>query len=276
MQHNSVWLTPQYGSSYSSSLWVCKEILKVRDLAAFFLKVELGNGKNDLFWYDRWSSMGNLLTLLGPKVFIDLGIGETSTLRDFFLTHRRRRHRYPILNRVEYEIDQAKARYQPNAEDSYLWRVKENDYKRSFNTRTTRDLVRNSSPKVPWTKGIWFTHHCPKFGFIAWLALLDRLSTGDRTHHWNANLSTVCVLCNHQLETCCHLFFSCPYSKQYTIYGLWREGNERRHRGNSKPTSKLVKDIDKGIINQFSAIHLQGDSRYEEGLQLWFASRPKT
>lgn len=48
--------------------------------------------------------------------------------------------------------------------------------------------------------------------------MLDRLSTCDRVLRWNPAIDPVCVLCNQEVETRNHLFFSCTYSSS-----IWRK-----------------------------------------------------
>ncbi|XP_024013471.1 uncharacterized protein LOC112087777 [Eutrema salsugineum] len=213
MRESSIWLLPESNNPNLGS-WSWKQMMKRRHQAAEFLKVEIGNGRSTTFWYDNWSSMGPLLPLIGARGFIDLGIRRGDTVEDVILRHRRHRHRASILNRVEDEIEEAKSRYRGQDRDRFFWKIKEGTYKTHFNTKTTRDLIRLSSPKVPWVSVIWFQHNCPKFSFIAWLAQHNRLSTGDRMQHWSPNIQGVCSFCLHTLETRSHLFFSCPYSAQ--------------------------------------------------------------
>lgn len=70
---------------------------------------------------------------------------------------------------------------------------------------------------MEWYKGLWFKHHTPKFAFLAWLATLNRLSTGDRMVCWKNGTPAGCSLCSDPHETRNHLFFSCPFSAE-----IWR------------------------------------------------------
>ncbi|KAG5393051.1 hypothetical protein IGI04_023014 [Brassica rapa subsp. trilocularis] len=54
----------------------------------------------------------------------------------------------------------------------------------------------------------------PRFYFITWLAVLDRLSTGVRMRVWNVEQS--CVFCGEKDETRDHMYFACPY--MYTVW----------------------------------------------------------
>ena len=57
---------------------------------------------------------------------------------------------------------------------------------------------------------VWFAQAVPRFSFILWLAIKNRLSTGDRMRVWG--LQQECLLCGEKDETRYHLFFACPYS----------------------------------------------------------------
>ena len=54
----------------------------------------------------------------------------------------------------------------------------------------------------------------PRYGFISWLAIRDRLATGHRTRQWGQ--MQCCVYCGEPDETRDHLFFACPYT-----FTLW-------------------------------------------------------
>lgn len=67
-------------------------------------------------------------------------------------------------------------------------------------------------PPANWACGVWFSYATPKYAFITWLALLDRLSTMDRVKKWSPSVDDICVLCKNAGETRSHLFFECTYS----------------------------------------------------------------
>lgn len=90
--------------------------------------------------------------------------------------------------------------------DVTLWRRK-SGFKVVFSTNETWMLLRESYVQCSWARGIWFSMATPKFTFITWLAMLDRLSTMDRVSKWNQGVDTTCVLCNDATETRNHLFF---------------------------------------------------------------------
>lgn len=73
-------------------------------------------------------------------------------------------------------------------------------YKCWFSSKNTWNQVRRQGNIVEWSKLIWFSQAVPRYSFIAWLALRNRLSTGEPN------------------ESRDHLFFACPYS-----YTIWTE-----------------------------------------------------
>lgn len=66
----------------------------------------------------------------------------------------------------------------------------------------------------------------PKYSFIMWLALRNRLQTKDNLRF--LDIDDGCPLCGHGVETANHLFFLCPFSLQvWDVVRVWL-GLERR------------------------------------------------
>lgn len=61
---------------------------------------------------------------------------------------------------------------------------------------------------------IWFAQGVPRFAFIAWLAVRDKLATGARMANWGVTQG--CLFCDEPNETRDHLFFACPYT--FTVW----------------------------------------------------------
>lgn len=193
-----------------------RKLLKYKNLAKRFYKREVGNGRSTSFWHDCWSNMGDMWSITGARGVIDLGIQQQAVIDHVTEGRRRRRHRSVLLTTIENEIEELKQR-RSEEEDKGLWRLKNGQYKAKFSSRETWLQIRSQNNPVLWSKGIWFNHHTPKFAFITWLAINDRLSTGDRMKRWNNDVSDKCVLCETQSETKKHLFFSCKFSKEVWI-----------------------------------------------------------
>ena len=66
--------------------------------------------------------------------------------------------------------------------------------------RETWWQVRVEKPRCQWTQGVWFSQGIPKYSFITWLAMLDKLSTMDIVMKWSTGVDDTCVLCNNASE----------------------------------------------------------------------------
>ena len=106
-------------------------------------------------------------------------------------------------------------------EDVSLWR-RESGYKQEFSTHETWSILRVTKTQCSWSRVVWFSQATPKYAFMTWLALLNRLSTMDRVARWSQCADTICVLCKTAQETRDHLFFECSYSSQ--IWGSLVKG----------------------------------------------------
>lgn len=197
--------------------WMWRKMLKLREIEKRFYRMEIGNGRHVSFWYDNWSDIGVMIDLLGERGIIDLGIRKEATIDEaIWRFRRRRRHRYEILNTVEDNLDSVREKLRNDRDDISLWRGK-SGYKAYFSTKETWLNLRPNCVQLKWTRGVWFSMATPRFAFIVWLAMQNRLSTMDRVVRWSQGVDVKCVLCKNDGESRDHLFFKCAYSAQ-----LWR------------------------------------------------------
>ena len=187
-----------------------RKLLKYRDIAKDFHKKKVGNGNQSSFWFDSWSPLGCLIDLTGVRGCINLEVRLHATVSTALHARRRRNHRIEVYNNIESAIEEQRNKMTEEADYS-VWKNSLGTYKPVFHTRNTWKLLRQVGTIVDWYRGVWFTHHTPKYAFFTWLAILNRLTTGDRMLTWNTSVNPSCVFCN-QLETRNHLFFSCPYT----------------------------------------------------------------
>lgn len=98
-------------------------MLKLRDVAKTLYKIEVGNGCNTSFCFDKWSEKGILYELLGERGVIDMGINKEASVAEAVLsTRRRRRHRRVMLNEAEAELLKVAEKMRDNVDDISLWR----------------------------------------------------------------------------------------------------------------------------------------------------------
>lgn len=122
-------------------------------------------------------------------------------------------HRSEVLKDLEVLLNSVRSKIRSEVTDVNVWRRK-SGFKANFSTNKTWMTIRETNVQYSWTRGTWFSMATPKFAFVAWLAMLDRLSTMDRVSKWSHGVDTTCVMCKIEAETRDHLFFKCSYTSQ--------------------------------------------------------------
>lgn len=189
-----------------------RKLLKYRDKAKGFHRMEVRNGQDSSFWYDAWSDMGRLLDLTGVRGCVDMGISLRASVATA-VSRRPRRHRSDLYTMIEEALHKQRNKM-TMGKDVPVWKSNTDIFKPKFSTQNTWSLLRSHAPTVSWHASIWFPYATPKYAFMAWLAMHNRLTTGDRMLLWNVGIDASCVLCQQHLETRDHLFFSCRYSRE--------------------------------------------------------------
>lgn len=121
------------------------KLLKNRQFAKSFYRVEVGNGEETLFWFDTWSKHGCLMDVVGENGPIDFGIGRFDSVAKAMRVHRRRKHRVGLFNEIEEEFEELKNR-RSVANDRVLWKQKDGRFKHIFSSSHTWNLVRSHTP----------------------------------------------------------------------------------------------------------------------------------
>ena len=119
-----------------------------------------------------------------------------------------------FLQDLVHDIRELPLNLTANVPDGVLWRDGDDTYSSRFNSKNTWNNIRKKKDQVMWSRLIWFQQGVPRFAFITWLAVRDRLSTGHRTAQWGQ--AQYCLYCGEPDETRDHLFFACPYT-----FTLW-------------------------------------------------------
>ena len=198
--------------SDTSSLgsWIWKKLLKYRTLARSYVKIELRSGATTSFWFDEWSPLGRIMDLTQMKGCIALGINLNATV-EFVIQHYRSRHyRAEHLITIDKEILRLRAQGLTDEDDVVKWRRSGDVFRPCFDTHQTWNSTRVHQSKVQWYKGLWFAGSTPKYSVMSWIAVHNRLATGDRLLQWNSQANAQCILCNAAVESRNHLFLAAP------------------------------------------------------------------
>lgn len=68
--------------------------------------------------------------------------------------------------------------------------------------------------RVCWARTVWDPVNVPRYSFISWLAMQDRLLTVERVTRIFHKPAEPCTLCLRGAENTRHLFFQCDVSHQ--------------------------------------------------------------
>ena len=77
--------------------------------------------------------------------------------------------------------------------DGVSWKCGEDEFKKKFVSSATWHLLRGRKEEVRWNKLVWFPQSVPRYGFISWLAIKDRLATGHQ-HSTMGQGAGLCLL----------------------------------------------------------------------------------
>lgn len=208
LRGKSFWTVREMGNGY----WIWQKLLKLRDIACQFLRIEVKDGLDTFFWHDNWLHMGKLIDITWPAGPNLLGIPLNAKVADALGNEQwrarcSRGRQFPALRNAILSLP-----FDPGLgdKDKVLWRHSQQEYCNSFSASYTWEQIRQVKPIVSWERVIWFAQGVPRFSFIVWLAIWNRLSTGDRMRSWGQ--TQCCMLCGEPDETRNHLYFACPYS----------------------------------------------------------------
>ena len=210
LKGNSFWIVKP-PAQYS---WYWRKLLKLRDIAKPLVKYKIGNGIDTSLWHDPWLPFGSIFEKYGSSVMYYTAIPLSSKVQAIIAWNE---WAWPITSsweRIEIKAATALLPSPSHNKDVVSWIP---SLSGTFITSHTWDFLRASSPKVPWYHLVWFFGNIPRFSFIVWLAILNKLYTQDRIWKFTPR-PLACVLCHKALESHDHLFFTCDYSSF-----IWQE-----------------------------------------------------
>lgn len=75
------------------------------------------------------------------------------------------------------------------------------------------DILAGSTNHFPIYKQVWCSLALPRHRFVFWVAVQQRLLTGDRLARWIQGIEINCLVCHSAAEDHSHRFFACLFSK---------------------------------------------------------------
>ncbi|XP_013624341.1 PREDICTED: uncharacterized protein LOC106330421 [Brassica oleracea var. oleracea] len=198
------------------------------------MRFEVNDGKTAFFWFDDWLRMGRLIDITGNVGTCYLGIARNARVSDaarqseWRVRGQRSRHYHELHARIQAEPVPDEER----GGDVVLWKHSDDNYKTCFSSAKTWDQIRDRRPVVFWSKSVWFTQGVPRFSFIVWLAVKNRLSTGDRMRAW---------------------------------------GIQQGHQTGYHTVQQVVRIVDKAVRNRITSLRYKSEHKLAGLMQRWFA-----
>ena len=204
LRQNSFWEVREDGKGS----WIWRKLLKLREMAYKFIRFEINDGHTAFFWHDDWLQMGRLTDITGDVGTYYLGVPRNARVSEAVLGQHwnirgLRSRRYHALH---HRIQNERVPLDEHGKDVVLWKHDDKTYKPHFSSRRTWEQLRLKKNKVVWCKSVWFSQGVPRYSFIVWLAIQDRLSTGVRMRTWGIHQG--CLMCGEREESRDHIFLA--------------------------------------------------------------------
>jgi hypothetical protein len=172
--------------------WNWKKILKLRDIAKRFLRFEVGNGEHIHLWLDWWHLAGILLEQFGYRAIYDAQSSLEAKLayviqNGIWAWRPARSEALADIQARSFEVGLGSC-------DKPIWDASR---KKVYVCLETWEVLREKKQEVLWSKLVWFPLAIPKWAFILWLAMKDRLITGERMLKWGYQGNVQCWFCHH-------------------------------------------------------------------------------
>ena len=208
--------------------WTWSSLLKLRPLAALFLRAELGNGATISFWWDHWTPLGPLIKRFGLRGPLEFSVPINVVVSDVYVEEgwRLRGARSPAAEELQIHlttINLPQPSQDPTNEDSYYWEI-EGSKTKGFSTKETWEVLRPGEQVKDWAASVWFKGAVPRQAFTHWVAQYDRLPTRERLVSWGLQVPLCYCLCNSMVENRYHVFLRCNWSEQLWNMVLRRLG----------------------------------------------------
>ncbi|XP_028080203.1 uncharacterized protein LOC114281810 [Camellia sinensis] len=148
----------------------------------------------------------------GPRILYDTNLPDSSKVSSIVSNCS---WKWPVSNSWEIKewISSTPSSLlpSPGSSNTPVWSLTADG---TFSIQSVWDWWREKGPKVPWSKLIWGPPLIPRVSFIVWLAINERLNTGDRLQSFGLVSNPCCPFCQAPEEDHSHLFFRCIFSSR--------------------------------------------------------------
>ncbi|XP_050229118.1 uncharacterized protein LOC126678260 [Mercurialis annua] len=188
--------------------WSWRNLVKLRSLAKDLFEYIVGNGRDTYFWFDPWVHGKSVLDTFPGISTKDADIPKDARTSDLIKNGNR------ILPDAADEVTLHVCEFIRNI---FATNRQGNDKvmvlkKEFFTIKAAWNFLFLDSQMVSWSSLLWKGPSIPRYSSITWIAIQKGLNTRDKLFRWGSVNSPCCVLCNNEVETVSHLFFSSNFS----------------------------------------------------------------
>lgn len=186
--------------------WACNKLLKVRNDIRPLICCKIGDGRRVSLFYDQWLDIGPLHQLMQNDM---KNWGDTLKVRDWWdqisgwCIPRSFSRKYPVISNHIHVIQLTEEA------DKFLWKLTKSG---NFSVFSCYNHIRICKPKVNWYRIVWNSFTPPKYSFIVWLAMQDRLKTKVMLSIRGVQSDMKCVFCD-EVDYGKHLLFECAMAE---------------------------------------------------------------
>lgn len=165
------------------------------------INIIIGDGKDTKLFYDNWLPFGNLAKLMSNDIKV---WGEDLNVCQWW--HGTKGWQIPssFSRRYSHLAEEISKIQLSNSRDSVKWKP---DINGQFSVGQYYNMIRKTTPKVPWHRLVWSGKIPGRYRFFMWLLVQQRLKTRELLNKRGMSLDLACSLCSNGVDNCKHLFF---------------------------------------------------------------------
>lgn len=188
--------------------WSWKKILQLRDNFRSSFRWKVGNGFSVSLWHDYWLSCGPLDSFVPPSFRTALHIPDNAVVADLFSPLGQSFKEFLLRWGISL----------PNlslSNDRFIWCGHPSGI---FSVGSAWNVIRSKKTPVNWAPLIWDNAIVPRYQFILWLIVKNRLPTQSMLLSYGRINFSVCAFCSEVLDSRDHLFFGCRISTSLAFF----------------------------------------------------------
>ncbi|PWA66317.1 RNA-directed DNA polymerase, eukaryota, Reverse transcriptase zinc-binding domain protein [Artemisia annua] len=173
-----------------SDSWGWKNMLKLREEVKNHIVIQVGNGKRASVWFDNWSCIGHLNSILSYRDLYDARLSTDLKVADL----------------IEHGIWKWPSEWLFGRAGMVLWG--------SLQFKKPTLICRRRKKRSIGGNWCGFLKIYQSIHFVLWMAIMNKLTTQDKVRSWGSYDLMACPLCYEDIDSHSHLFFKCTYTRQ--------------------------------------------------------------